>query len=59
MSFASFIPLRVRQVIYGVCALVSGLQLIWHFVPQEYDAKVTATLGLISGALALGNTKGN
>lgn len=57
MNFGSFIPLRVRQVIYSACAFVSGLQLIWHFIPSEYDAKVTGTLGLIAGALALGNTK--
>ena len=56
MSFGSFIPLRVRQLIYSVCALGAGLQQVWHFIPEEYDARLMGTLAVLAGALALGNT---
>ena len=56
MSFASFIPLRWRQFIYSACAFAAALQQVWHFIPEAYDAQVMATLTIVSGALALGNT---
>ena len=55
-TFASFIPLRARQVIYSLFALIAALQQVWHFIPAEYDARMMATLTILSGALALGNT---
>ena len=55
-TFAAFIPLRLRQALYSLFALFAALQQVWHFIPAEYDAKAMATLTILSGALALGNT---
>ena len=55
-TFAAFIPLRARQALYSVFALAAALQQVWHFIPADYDARAMATLTIISGALALGNT---
>lgn len=55
-TFASFLPLKFRQVIYSLCALIAALQQVWHFIPAAYDAQVMSTLAILAGALALGNT---
>ncbi|MBI4935853.1 MAG: hypothetical protein HY828_18380, partial [Actinobacteria bacterium] len=45
-----------RQFVYSLFALIAALQQVWHFIPKEYDAQIMATLTIVGGALALGNT---
>jgi len=55
-SVASYIPTRIRAVIYSVLALTIALEAIWNVIPDAFDGRVLQTVSVLGFGLALGNT---
>ena len=55
-SVASYIPAKIRAVIYSVLALAIALEAIWNVIPDAFDGRVLQTVSGLGFGLALGNT---
>ncbi len=55
-TVASYIPAKVRGVIYTVLGLAIALESIWGVVPEPIEAKVVATFSALGFTMAVLNT---
>jgi len=56
-DIASYIPYRIRGVIYSLLATAILLELIWNLVPDVIDGKVQATINVLGFGMAALNTR--
>ena len=46
-SVASYIPAKIRAVIYSVLALAIALEAIWNVIPDAFDGRVLQTVSVL------------
>lgn len=56
-SIASYIPTRIRAVVYTVLGLAIALEAIWDVIPDAFDGRILQTVSVLGFGLALGNTR--
>ncbi len=54
-SVATYVPAKVRGVIYTVLGTAIALEAVWGVIPEQVEAKALTTLSILGFGLALGN----
>ena len=54
---ATYLPAKVRRVIYVVLGTAVGLEAVWDVVPDVLEGKLLATLSVLGFGLAASQTK--
>ena len=54
-NIASYLPPKVRAVVYSVLAALILLEQVWDLLPDKWDGKVVATLSILGFGMAAVN----